>query len=151
MFAVVFSTTAFSQTPVREKLSMDRNWKFHFGDAADTKNDFNFYLNYNYSKAGAAGGCISPNYIDDSWRTLDLPHDWVVEQDFANIKDEALQDHGFKAVGALFPKASIGWYRKTFAVDAKDSGNKFNVHFDGVFRNCKVYLNGHFLGKRFRD
>ena len=97
---------------------------------AVSKNDFNFYLNYNYSKAGAAGGCISPNYIDDSWRTLDLPHDWVVEQDFANIKDEALQDHGFKAVGALFPKASIGWYRKTFAVDAKDSGNKFNVHFD---------------------
>ena len=131
---------------VREKISMDRNWKFHFGDASDTRNDFNYNINYNLSKAGAAKGCIAPGFNDSGWRTLDVPHDWAVEQDFVYIKDDGLQDHGFKAVGGLFPKTSIGWYRKSFFVEARDSGNKFNIHFDGVFRNCKVYLNGHYLG-----
>jgi beta-galactosidase len=146
--AVLCSSLAYSQpeNPVREKLSMDKNWKFQFGDAADTKNDFDFYTNYNYSKAGAAGGCIAPGFNDSHWRTLDLPHDWAVEQNFVNEKNEGLQDHGFKAVGGLFPKTSIGWYRKTFGVDAKDSGNQFSIRFDGVFRNCKVFLNGHYLG-----
>ncbi|GAB2835675.1 beta-galactosidase GalA [Ferruginibacter profundus] len=125
---------------------MDKNWKFHFGDAADTKNDFNYNINYNLAKAGSGQGCIAPGFNDSAWRTLDVPHDWAVEQDFVNIKDEGLQDHGFKAVGGLFPKTSIGWYRKTFSVPPADSGNKFNIHFDGVFRNCKVFLNGHYLG-----
>ncbi|MGG9961532.1 beta-galactosidase GalA [Ferruginibacter sp. SUN106] len=146
LLVLIFPFYLNAQTPVREKISMDKNWKFHFGDAADTKNDFNYNINYNLAKAGSGRGCIAPDFNDSAWRTLDVPHDWAVEQDFVNIKDEGLQDHGFKAVGGLFPKTSIGWYRKTFTVAAADSGNKFNIHFDGVFRNCKVFLNGHYLG-----
>ena len=141
-----FPMIVLAQSSVREKISMDKNWKFHFGDASDTKNDFNYNTNYNLSKAGAGQGCIATGFNDSAWRTLDVPHDWAVEQDFANIKNEGLQDHGFKAVGGLFPKTSIGWYRRSFDVAAADSGNKFSIHFDGVFRNCKVYLNGHYLG-----
>jgi len=137
---------AAAQSPVREKISMDKNWKFHFGDAAETQNDFNYNINYNLAKAGSAKGCITADFNDASWRTLDVPHDWAVEQDFVNIKNDGLQDHGFKAVGGLFPKTSIGWYRKTFMVPVADSGNKFNILFDGVFRNCTVFLNGHYLG-----
>ncbi len=139
-------TVSHTRNNVREKISMDRNWKFHFGDASDTRNDFDYNINYNLAKAGSARGSIARGFNDSSWRSLDLPHDWAVEQDFVNIKDEGLQDHGFKAVGGLFPKTSIGWYRKTFFVPAKDSGNKFNINFDGVFRNCVVFLNGHYLG-----
>src|SRR5450432_290307 len=146
LLACIFPSLVFTQTPVREKLSMDRNWKFHFGDASDTRNDFDYYLNYNLAKAGSGEGCIAAGFNDSSWRSLDLPHDWAVEQDFVNIKNEGLQDHGFKAVGGLFPKSSIGWYRKSFFVPVKDSANKFNIHFDGVFRHCQVYLNGHYLG-----
>ncbi|MEI8059526.1 MAG: sugar-binding domain-containing protein, partial [Ferruginibacter sp.] len=145
-FLILFTFFATAQSPVREKISMDKNWKFHFGDASDTKNDFNYNINYNLAKAGSGRGCITPSYNDTPWRSLDLPHDWAVEQDFVNIKDEGLQDHGFKAVGGLFPKTSIGWYRKTFTIAPADSGNKFNIRFDGVFRNCTVYLNGHYLG-----
>lgn len=146
LFVFTFPALVFSQTPAREKLSMDRNWRFHFGDASDTRNDFDYNLNYNLSKAGSARGCIAPGFNDSTWHSLDLPHDWAVEQDFVNINNEGLQDHGFKQVGGLFPEKSIGWYRKTFFVSTNDSGNKFNIHFDGVFRNCKVYLNGHYLG-----
>jgi beta-galactosidase len=146
LYLLLIPSFLVAQTPVREKISMDKNWKFHFGDASDTKNDFNYNINYNLSKAGSGKGPIAINFNDSSWRSLDVPHDWAVEQDFVNINDEGLQDHGFKAVGGLFPKTSIGWYRKTFMVNAGDSGNKFNITFDGVFRNCKVYLNGHYLG-----
>ena len=146
MLAITGSFTTLAQGPVREKISMDKNWKFHFGDASDTRKDFNYNLNYNLSKAGSAKGCIDPFFDDVQWRQLDLPHDWAIEQNFVNIKNDGLQDHGFKAVGGLFPETSIGWYRKTFFVSAKDSGNDFQIHFDGVFRNCKVYLNGHYLG-----
>ncbi len=149
VLAMLFSfllLTGSAQNPARQRISMDRNWRFHFGDASDTKNDFNYNINYNLSKAGSAKGCIAPGFNDSSWRMLNLPHDWAVEQDFVNMKDEGLQDHGFKAVGGLFPKTSIGWYRKTFFVPVKDSASRFNIRFDGVFRNCKVFLNGHYLG-----
>ena len=45
-----------AQTSGRERISMDKNWKFHFGDASDTKNDFNYNTNYNLAKAGSATG-----------------------------------------------------------------------------------------------
>lgn len=146
LLVMVLSRWVTAQGPSRERISMDRNWKFHFGNASDTRLDFNYNINYNLSKAGSAKGCIAPDFNDSAWRKLDLPHDWAVEQDFVNIKNDGLQDHGFRAVGGLFPEKSIGWYRKSFFVSARDSGNRFSIHFDGIFRNSKIYLNGHYLG-----
>src|SRR4029079_19198059 len=48
--------------------------------------------------------------------------------------------------GGLFPETSIGWYRKHFAVARSDSGHRFQVQFDGVFRNGSFWLNGFYLG-----
>lgn len=149
VLAFIAPCFAMAQKPTREKISMDKNWKFHFGNASDPKSDFNYNTNYNLDKAGSGRGAISEKFDDASWRTLDLPHDWAVEQDFVNMKDEGLQDHGFKAIGGQFPATSIGWYRKTFMVPVTDSGKKMNIHFDGVFRNCTVFLNGHYLGNNF--
>ena len=118
LLALAIPIAVNSQAPVRERLSMDKNWKFHFGDASDTQKDFDYNINYNLAKAGSARGAIAPDLNDKDWRTLDLPHDWAVEQDIVNMKNEGLQDHGFKAVGGLFPKTSIGWYRKDFLVNA---------------------------------
>jgi len=39
-------------------------------------------------------------------------------------------------VGGLFPKQSIGWYRKHFMVARSDSGQRLQIQFDGVFRNA---------------
>lgn len=54
--------------------------------------------------------------------------------------------HGYKPVGGLFPETSIGWYRKPFTIAAKDSGQRFQLQFDGVFRNASFWLNGFYLG-----
>ncbi|MFI5133177.1 MAG: beta-galactosidase GalA [Chitinophagales bacterium] len=136
----------FAQNNSRTKILFDNNWKFHFGDASDPKKDFDYGLTANYAKAGESYGAISPRFNDSSWRQLDLPHDWAVELPFIQTKEVVIRDHGYKPVGGNYPATSIGWYRKTFMVSSADSGNIFDIHFDGVFRDADVWLNGHYLG-----
>jgi beta-galactosidase len=129
----------------REKLLMDFGWKFAFGHPFDPKKDFNHgtgYFSY-LAKAGYGDGPAASSFDDRAWRTLDLPHDWAVEQVF---HPDASYSHGFKAIGRKFPETSVGWYRKSFFIPQSDLGRKISLIFDGVFRNSKVWVNGHYLG-----
>jgi len=65
---------------------------------------------------------------------------------FANSPDSDVMSHGYKPVGGLFPRTSIGWYRKHFALTGADSGRRWLIRFDGVFRDSKVWVNGFYLG-----
>ncbi len=69
-----------------------------------------------------------------------------MELDFVNVNDENVRDHGFKPIGRQFPKTTIGWYRKSFLVPKADAGKRLTVRFDGVFRDSRVWINGHYLG-----
>ena len=131
----------------REQLLLDPNWKFHFGDASSADADFGYGRDLIFAKAGGGSGPFDPAFDDSGWRTLDVPHDWAVEQDFVNVKNEDVEAHGFKPVSRQFPKTTIGWYRKRFVVPAVDEGRRLAVKFDGVFRDCQVWFNGHFLGR----
>lgn len=136
-----------AQTPgaKREKLLMDFGWRFAFGHPFDAQKDFGTgtgYFSY-LAKAGYGDGAAAAGFDDRAWRLLDLPHDWAVEQPFS---EKASFSHGFKAVGRNFPAASVGWYRKTFAVPKADLGRRISVVFDGVFRHATVWVNGHYLG-----
>ena len=113
---IVYSQSAPSGT--KNTIEFDFDWKFFLGDvpAASKK-----------------------NFDDSKWRTLDLPHDFSVEQAF-DLKHES----GWR--GAYLP-GGIGWYRKSFHWTRKKDQNVF-VNFDGVYMNSEVWLNGHFLGKR---
>lgn len=131
----------------RETLSLDRNWRFHLGNASDPEKDFQFGTGELFAKAGDAEGPARPDFIDSAWRTIDLPHDWAVELEFVSQKSDNLRDHGFKPLGREFPATSIGWYRRTFTIPRSDDGRRLTVQFDGVFRDCTVWLNGHYLGR----
>jgi beta-galactosidase len=137
------------QASPRELLRLDTGWKFHLGDAASIEGDFGYGQALLYAKAGEAGGAVAPDFDDSSWRTLDLPHDWAVEQDFVQVDDENVCAHGYKPIGRQFPKTTIGWYRKTFTLPKSDRGRRLAVRFDGVFRDCQVWFNGNFLGRNF--
>ncbi|GAB2823687.1 beta-galactosidase GalA [Ferruginibacter profundus] len=146
---VICINNIFSQTKdtnaVREHLLMDFDWRFAFGHPFDTKKDFNTgtaYFSY-FAKAAYGDGAAAANFDDRSWRKLNLPHDWAVEQPFDN---NGSFSHGFKAIGKNFPAASIGWYRKTFTIPKSDAGKKISIAFDGVFRNSIVWVNGFYLG-----
>lgn len=107
-----------NQNPRRVK-NIDFDWSFHLGD-----------------KEGAEA--ISFN--DESWRRLDLPHDWSVEGEF-----DLDNPTGWR--GGYLP-AGIGWYRKHFNWDSQWEGKKVSIRFDGVYMNSEVWINGHYLGKR---
>jgi beta-galactosidase len=131
--------------PERNLILIDKDWRFSFGHLSDTEKDFGHatgYFSY-LSKTGFGDGPAAPGFDDRAWRKLDLPHDWVVEQPFS---EKASFSHGFKAAGKGFPEKSIGWYRKKIEIPQSDLGRIISLKFDGVFRNCKVWLNGHFLG-----
>ncbi len=131
----------------RKKQSLDENWKFHFGHAANPEKDFNYSIATIFSKSGgAARTAIDPRFKDSAWRTIRLPHDWAVELPFVKVDNFDVMAHGYKPVGGLFPETSIGWYRKHFTIASADSGQRFQLQFDGIFRNANIWINGFFLG-----
>lgn len=138
---------------LRERL---RNWRFHLGHAADLERDFGFGRNQRtFAKAGAATADAAMTAFDDSgWAPVQVPHDWAVALPFAppatpapKDSEDAVAAHGFKAIGRAHPANSIGWYRCPIAVTAADRGRRLWLEFDGVFRDCIVFVNGHIVGR----
>jgi len=145
-FVILFSINALGQNKTERNLELiDKNWSFAFGHLYDTDKDFGHatgYFSY-LAKTGFGDGPAAPGFDDRAWRKLDLPHDWAVEQAFS---EKASFSHGFKAAGKRYPDKNIGWYRKKINIPKTDLGRIISIQFDGVFRNSKVWFNGHFLG-----
>lgn len=151
LFLLLFSfgfLGAFGQG--RERLDFDGGWKFHLGNAGDPHQDFNYGIGNILAKTGdAANTCIKSDFDDAGWADVQLPHDWVVGLPFAHADNGDVEAHGYHAVGGLFPQNSIGWYRKTFTITKGDSGRRFVLQFDGIFRDSKVWINNCYLGGNF--
>ena len=165
---VIGATTVFAADDApRERLLMDFGWQFHLGDAPDAGAQFNYpefarldktrpdddrqeatnaplRVDAAATNLGKDVSFVQPGFDVSSWRTLDLPHDWAVELPFDKNGDKA---HGYKPIGPNFPTNSIGWYRRTFELPAGDKGRALWIEFDGVYRNCLVWLNGVCLGR----
>jgi beta-galactosidase len=142
-----FSFSVAQISTVRKHINFDSDWKFHFGNAADPAKDFNYGVTAILSKSGKTDKtALDMKFNDADWRTLDLPHDWAVELPFENSTNFDVESHGYKPVGGLFPETSIGWYRNHFTVNKKDSGQRFQIQFDGIFRDANVWVNGFYLG-----
>ncbi len=119
----------------RERLLMDSGWRFHLGD------DWAGALRLD--KAGASGGPADISFSDSDWRIVNLPHDWAVELPFSPDADGS---HGFHVVGPGFPRTSVAWYRRSFDIAQACSGKRLWLEFDGVFRDCTVFVNGWIVG-----
>jgi beta-galactosidase len=131
----------------RKRMNIDTAWRFHFGHAGDPSKDFNYGITAIFSKSGKTEHtALDVKYKDQDWKLLDLPHDWVVDLPFVNHPSFDVMAHGYKPVGGLFPETSIGWYRKHLAIPVADSGQRFVLRFDGIFRNAQVWINGFYLG-----
>ncbi len=137
-FLAVTVSTGFAATTnsvPRERLLLDFGWKFHLGNE--------WGLAQNLAKAGSGSGPASKSFSDASWRTVNLPHDWAVELPFDPSADAG---HGFKPVGPGFAANNVAWYRRTFELPGEDAGKRLWLEFDGVFRDCEVFVNGWFVG-----
>jgi beta-galactosidase len=133
----------------RERLE---RWRFHLGHAADVEKDFGFGRDQRtFAKAGQSADAAKPKFDDSSWTEVIVPHDWAVGLPFA--PGPAMKDsdrgaaHGFKAIGREFPENSIGWYRTPINIGSSDRDRKIWLEFDGVFRDCLVFVNGYVVGR----
>lgn len=147
LLTLLLAGTLTIQGQNRQHQLMDDDWQFAFGHAADPQKDFGCgteYFNY-LTKAASIhnAGPYSMKFDASGWQTIDLPHDWVVGLPFAR---EASHSHGYKTVGWKYPATSVGWYRKVFIIDKDDLGQHFELQFDGIFRNARVWVNGFYLG-----
>jgi beta-galactosidase len=124
-----------SATAGRERLLMDFGWRFHLGNTWGS--------GLNLTKAASSSGPAGEMFNDTDWRKVNLPHDWAVELPFDRNSDMA---HGYKPVGPGFPTNSVAWYRRSFDLPAADAGKRLWLEFDGVYRNCDVFVNGWFVG-----
>jgi beta-galactosidase len=113
---ISITTVSFAQKS-GEKLLFNPNWKFYKGDINN-------------------GESVKLN--DQSWRRLDLPHDWSIEAPFSEQ---------WASATAYLP-GGIGWYRKSFKMPSDFQNKKVFIYFDGVYKNSKVWINGHLLGSR---
>lgn len=134
-------------TSSRQHLLLDDDWRFAFGHAADPTKDYGCgteYFNY-LTKANSIHneGPYSMKFDATGWKSVDLPHDWVVGLPFAA---EASHSHGYKTVGWKYPETSVGWYRKVFTIDKADQGQHFELQFDGIFRDARIWVNGFYVG-----
>lgn len=75
-----------------------------------------------------------------NWRQVSLPHDWSIEGEYSKENGTDWQS-GFLPVG-------IGWYRKEFYLDPDWKGKHVSIHFEGVYLNSDVWVNGVHLGHR---
>jgi beta-galactosidase len=146
VFCVLILYSIATQAQVK-KINFDADWKFTFGHAADAAKDFNYSIASIFSKSGKAEKtAIDPRFDDKRWTDVTLPHDWAVTLPFENSPNFDVMAHGYKPVGGLYPQNSVGWYRKHFTVNKADSGQRFSIQFDGIFRDSKIWLNGFYLG-----
>ena len=112
----------------RQTILFDRAWQFHQGEAA---------------------GADQPGFDDSSWRTLDLPHDWMIEG--VPGADPSAMDGPFDkkspaSFGGAYLNGGIGWYRKTFTLPESARGRRVAILFDGAYMDSDVTCNGTKLG-----
>ena len=148
VFAFLFLTITSSLVLAdgRERISIDNNWKFSLGHATDQAKDFGHgtgYFSY-LAKTGFGDGPAAVAFDDRAWRTVNIPHDWAVEQPFDG---NASPSHGSKTVGPRFPQNSVGWYRHKFEIPQSDLGRRIRIEFDGIQRDSKIFVNGFLVGE----
>lgn len=120
----IFAWTLIGTLQIRaESIDLNQDWLFHKGSVPDAQ-------------------CIDFN--DADWRRVSVPHDWSIE-------DLAPEQSPFDpcALGAHNTGYTVGgtaWYRKHFTLDADHQDMCVYVHFDGVYMNADVWINGTHIG-----
>ncbi len=117
------NTIAIQETGTRTTLQFDDEWRFHRGDTAGAENQ---------------------DFDASSWRLLDLPHDWSIE-DIPGT-GSPIDSTAAGGLDAGYLVGGTGWYRKSFFLPDKIGDKRFQLQFDGIYMNADVWLNNRHLG-----
>ncbi|MBQ6239578.1 MAG: DUF4982 domain-containing protein [Firmicutes bacterium] len=124
---------------MREKLLMNRDWRFYFGEPAYIKRKYTSSdQTYRGSRGENARGPARRDFDDSAWRIVQLPHDFVYENG-QSTTDPCGGHSDFPA------DRGSAWYRKYFRLEESDRDKHITLLFDGVASRCEVYVNSMLL------
>jgi hypothetical protein len=98
----------------------DRSWKFHLGEAIGAENE---------------------RFDDASWRSLDLPHDWMIEgvpEADPSTMEGSFDKNSPAGATSAYLNGGVGWYRKMFMLPDSGKGQVYTLLFDGAYQNSHV-------------
>jgi beta-galactosidase len=126
---------------------------FLFNSCSKPQSDFsnreqNFDSGWKF-KLGKVAHADSAVFDDSAWRTLDLPHDWSIEDlpvvtGKKQIGPFTEDSPGKGATGNVM--GGEAWYRKTFVTESSFKNKIVQICFDGVYMECNIWLNGQHVG-----
>ncbi|MDO1449392.1 glycoside hydrolase family 2 TIM barrel-domain containing protein [Rhodocytophaga aerolata] len=99
---------------------------------AENTGEIAFSLNGNWqfktdpNTIGEEQQWFGPNFPANGWENMTVPGNWDVKNEYAHFSGK-------------------GWYRKTFEVPAQWQGKTMRLHFEAVYHDAKVWLNGQLL------
>ena len=105
-----------------QKLSFD--WKFSLAKTMEA----------------AVPTAFAPDFDDEQWDTIRIPHDWSIVGEYA-------KDNPSGGQGGYLP-TGVGWYRRSIQMDELDPTKQYLLLFDASFMNTEVWLNGQKVGSR---
>ena len=126
-------------------LPIGKNWLMHKGDIVSPITETGFMKAGAWNKNGASFS------LDESgWRTVHLPHDFVIEGEFCRSKDSFIGnssdipamenlDSMHTSRGSLV--AGVAWYRHHLTLPESARGKRVYLRFDGVYRDSTLYVN----------
>ena len=113
----------FLPTAAREKIRVNMGWKYQKGEVANA---------------------VDRDVDDSHWDTVNLPHDAAIYGEFCKDVNGGMNRNGYRPLGK-------GWYRKHLIYNSAWDGKRVILEFEGVYRNAKVYVNGHLLDGDHRN
>ena len=137
---------------MREKIRINKNWLFHKGDiktpmassrglavlASRTEREHFSPASRHYTPVTDKSD-NNVLYTGDLWKTVDLPHDFIIE----GIPEA----HYNPSLGYL--PYDNGWYIKYLEFDESDKNKRITLYFEGVATESTVYFNGCLLKRSF--
>ena len=124
LLAILFcNIAAFAQNIENGTNSFDTDWRFHLGGALSAE---------------------KPTFDDSKWRSVDLPHDWSIEN--MSGTNSPFSRDALSQVNGGFTTGETGWYRKSFVIPEAQNAKRIVIQFDGVYMNAEIWINGVSLG-----
>lgn len=117
LLSIIIIVSCTSERHVERYRNFDFEWKFALGSYPDATN---------------------LQFDDSDWQTLDVPHDYSIEQPFDSTY--------ITGTGGGFAYSGEGWYRKHFTIENLRENQLCFILFDGVMANSEVWINGQKAG-----
>ncbi len=130
-----------------KKLCFNKEWFFTFEKNLDAFNDFGL------KKVTSSSGASARFYLNCDWDKVDLPHDWAITLEkgleYEKMSGAYPYKNHFKYMSEGKTNGNgvynVGWYRKEFEFDKSWKDKRVFIEFEGVFRNCDVWVNGTYM------